>query len=405
MIPYLLMAFLYILVAVLMAVEASFASFGILDWFNGMVWLRIHFITLGVMTQILYGVMPALTARYYDLPRPDTRWDIWSTLNVGIVLLLVGIPLTSRVPIIAGGTFVFISTVLLMIQLGQMNPSGKEKKGSAGRKFYIAGLAYFLVGIIVGTGLFTGWVDPLRITGNATEVHIHANNWGLLSLVFAGLFVDLYAVWAKRPLANPKSINSIFWMMTVGAFGLIFGPWFIGESVLVKWLVLVPGLLLHLGATIWLLVNAIKPLRIGKEKVSIGMWHLISSYFWILAPVSFAPFVVLGIGNLPAATIEGTAPQALIYGWVLQYGMAVVPYFFQRFFFKDENAELGGTKLSLILVNLGSVFLWASIFFESIRSTLHGTAYLLWAIAMIPVVIDLWKKTQSGMREVETAVS
>jgi len=400
MIPYLLMAFLYILVAVLMAIEVSFASFGILDWFNGMVWLRIHFITLGVMTQLLYGAMPLLTARHYDLPRPDTRWDIWAMLNVGIALLLVGIPLTSRVPIITGGTFVFISTVLLMIQLSQMRPSGKEKKASAGRKFYIAGLAYFLLGIVVGTGLFTGWSDALLITGNATEVHIHANNWGLLSLVFAGLFVDLYETWAKRPLANPQSITPIFWMMTVGAFGLIFGPWFE-----IKWFLLVPGLILHLGATIWLMVDVIQPLRGNKEAQTIGMWHLIMSYFWLLAPILTAPIILLGIGNLPAATIERNAPQALIYGWALQYGMAVAPYFFQRFFFKDENAELGGTKLSLILVNLGGVFLWASIFVESIHSTLYGMAYLLWAIALIPVVIDLWKKVQSGMREMETAVT
>ena len=40
MIPYLLMAFLYILVAVLAAVEASFSSYTIAPWFNGMVWLR-----------------------------------------------------------------------------------------------------------------------------------------------------------------------------------------------------------------------------------------------------------------------------------------------------------------------------------------------------------------------------
>lgn len=400
MIPYLLMAFLYILAAVLMAIEASFASFGILDWFNGMVWLRVHFITLGVMTQLLYGAIPLLTARYYGIKRPDTRWDIWATLNAGIVLLIMGIPLTSRVPIISGGTSIFISTVLLMVQLGNMRPSGKAKQASAGRKFYIAGLAYFLLGIIVGTGLFTGWSDSLLITGNATEVHIHANNWGLMSLVFTGLFVDLYETWAKRPFTNPKAITPIFWMMVVGAFGLIFGPWF-----QIKWFLLVPGLILHLAATAWLIANVVQPLRGDKNGQTIGMKHLIMSYFWILAPILTAPFILFGLGNLPTDAIEGTAPQALIYGWVLQYGMAVVPYFFQRFLFKNENAELGGTKLSLIFVNLGSIFLWASIFIESARSTLHGTAYLLWAIALIPIVIDLWKKVQSGMRKVETAVS
>lgn len=395
MIPYLVMAFLYIMVAVLAALESSFSSLSLVPWFNGMVWLRIHFITLGVLTQLIFGVLPILTAKHYDLPRPAIQWDIWATLNVGIVLLLVGIPLISATPIIIGGTSVFISTVLLVIQLSKMRPtSNKSTTTTAGRKFYLAGLAYFLLGILVGTGLFLGWAKPLGIVGNAKEVHIHANNWGLMSLVFAGLLVDLYPVWAKRPFANPKSITPIFWMMTLGAFGLIFGPWFE-----IKWFLLAPGLVLHLAATFWLLFNIIQPLRGHKEAQTIGMAHLITSYFWLLAPIITAPFLLFGIGALPTAAIEGMAPQALIYGWVLQFGMAVVPYFFQRFLFNDENAELGGTKASFILVNLGSIVLWISIFVEPLQGTLHGIAYLLWAGALIPVVLDLWHKMRMGITE------
>jgi len=395
MIPYLIMAFLYIMVAVLMALENSFSSLHILPWFNGMVWLRVHFITLGVLTQLIFGVSPILTAKHYGLPRPAIQWNVWATLNVGIIMLLVGIPLISALPIIAGGTLVFISTVLLLVQLSRIRPvSNKSESTSAGRKFYIAGLAYFLLGILVGTGLFLGWAKPLRIVGNATEVHIHANNWGLMSLIFAGLFVDLYPVWAKRPFANPKSITPIFWMMTLGAFGLIFGPWFE-----IKWFLLVPGLVLHLAATIWLLYNVIQPLCGHKEAQTIGMKHLIMSYFWLLAPILTAPIVLFGIGDLPSATIERLAPQALIYGWVLQFGMGAIPYFFQRFLFNDENATLGGTWLSFLLINLGSLILWISIFAESIQGSLYGIAYLLWAGALIPIVLDLWQKVQMGIKD------
>ncbi len=286
MIPYLLMAFLYSLVAVLMAVEASFSSLNLLPWFNGVIWLRIHFITLGFLTQLFFGVLPILTARRYGLPRPSTRWDVWVTLNAGIVLLLLGMPVVSALPIIAGGTLVFTATILLTVQLLTMrSAAGAPTSPNAGRRFYLAGLVYFLVGIVVGTGLFTGWVQPLGIVGNAKEVHIHANNWGLMSLVFAGLWVDLYPVWTKRPLAYPRSITPIFWAMTVGAFGLIFGPWFQAQ-----WL-LVPGLVLHLAATIGLLANVIIPLRHDREAQSIGLWHLITSYFWLLAPVMMAAFM------------------------------------------------------------------------------------------------------------------
>ncbi|MCP4935844.1 MAG: hypothetical protein GY927_16955, partial [bacterium] len=95
----------------------------------------------------------------------------------GIAFLLVGIPLISSVPIIVGGTAVFIATILLFIQMvGIRGKSEKATEVSNGRKFYIAGLFYFLIGILVGTGYFVGWIEPLGIVGDAGEVHIHSNN-------------------------------------------------------------------------------------------------------------------------------------------------------------------------------------------------------------------------------------
>lgn len=402
MTPYLLMIVLYLSLAVLAALESSFSSLQITPWFNGMVWLRVHLITLGVLTQIFFYIMPKLAAIRYRLANPDMRWDIWLTLNGGILTLLVGIPLVNIVPIFIGGTLVFIATTLLILQLWSMKPSAQAAKGvgsSAGRNFYIAGLAYFLVGIIVGTGLFIGWIEPLGITGNAREVHVHANNWGLMSLVFAGLLIDMYPTWAKRPLANPNSITAIFWLMTLGAFGLIFGPWFQNTYLLV------PGLLMHLAATFWLLNNIIKPLRGDKPAWTVGVWHLITSYFWILAPVFMAPFVLFGVGNLPGPSIEAIAPQPLVYGWLLQFGYAIIPYFFARIFTPDEEAKLGGSWLSFITINLGAIFLWSSIFIMPIRGTLSGIGYLLWAISMLPIGATLWNTVQKGLTRFESQVS
>ena len=401
MIPYMIMTFFYFLIAIVFALEASFISWQIFPWFNGMVWLRVHFITLGVLSQVIFGVMPLLSAKFYGVPQPKMRWDIWAALNAGIVLLLIGIPMVSRVPIIAGGTLAFLATTLLLLQLaGIRGQSEKVVTISNGRNFYIAGLFFFLIGILVGTGLFTGWSGPLGIAGDMGEVHIHANNWGFMSLVFAGFFVDLYPIWAKRPLANQKAITPVFWMMSAGALFLVLSPWLASQTLAV------PGAVLHTAATIWLLVIAIKPLRGDKPAWTAGMAHMLASYFWLFAPLSMAPFVIFGIeGVMPAKALEATTPQALIYGWVLQVGFAVVPYFFQRYFFDEENAALGGTWLSFGLVNMGSVLLWASILILPWRGPLHGLAYLLWALSFLPVAIDLWRKMKKGMAMVETAVS
>ena len=72
--PYFVTALFYLALAILVALDSAGASFAIFPWFNGLRWLRIHFITLGVVTETLFGVLPVLTARRLALPPPRTFW-------------------------------------------------------------------------------------------------------------------------------------------------------------------------------------------------------------------------------------------------------------------------------------------------------------------------------------------
>jgi len=394
--PYLLTSILFVLLALLGAIDASFVSFNILPWFNGLRWLRIHLITLGVLSEALFGLLPLLVAARTGQPKPRPRLDIWLALNAGILALLVGIPLVNQAIILVGGTLIFIATILLIVQLWALRSANLTKspcQPSVGRLFYIAGLSYFLLGIIVGTGLWLGWNEVLQMAV-PIEVHIHANNWGFLSLLFAGLLVDLYPKFAGRSFAWPRSINLIFWMMTLGALGLVLGPWF------QKLYFTVPGLILHLSATIWLLLNIVVPLKGDRKAWTVGMAHLITSYTWILAPVLIAPLILLQVPGFPAVGIEQNAPQALIYGWVLQFGYALLPYLFARVFLAEDPrkpVQLGGNWFSLIMVHLGGIFLWVSIFITAYQNILHGTAYALWALSMLPILTQLWHITRRGL--------
>lgn len=394
---YLLMTALFILMAALMAADAALVSFSLAPWFNGLRWLRVHLITLGAMTEALFGMLPAIVAIRAGRPRPKFRWDIWLTLNIGLLTLLIGIPIPNQALIFVGGAFIFSATSLLLVQLRGLGALKPQRPASAdvrvhhGRKFYIAGLSYFLLGILVGTGLWLGWSEWLRIQ-TPIEVHIHANNWGFLTLTFAGLLVDMYPTWAKRQLAWPRSITPIFWMLTIGALGLVLGPWFKSNYFSV------PGILLFLSATVWLLLNVIKPLWGDRAAWSQpGLWHLVLSYFWIVAPVLVAPLIILGVPGFPGAGIEQSAPQALIYGWVLQFGFAVIPFFFYRLFLPRQPARLGGNWFSLVAVNLGGFFLWAGIFLTDFQGVLHGVAYLLWTLAIIPIALSIWRIVREGL--------
>ncbi|MEZ4672192.1 MAG: hypothetical protein R3E39_30160 [Anaerolineae bacterium] len=98
-----------------------------------------------------------------------------------------------------------------------------------------------------------------------------------------------------RSLAWPRSITPIFWMMILRRIRAGTG------AVVPVRSVSVPGLILHLSATIWLLLNVIKPLVGDRQLRTPGMLHLITAYAWILAPVLvYATYIILQVPGFPA---------------------------------------------------------------------------------------------------------
>ena len=180
-IPYLLTTLLYIFVALFIAADASLVSVNLIAAFPALRWVRVHFITLGIISQVAFGLLPILVASLAKKPKPSFRWDIWLTLNVGFVALVAGFTGVNHPMIFAGGTLIFIAATLLLLQL--WNVRGGDAPASL--KFYIPGIFYLLVGIIIGTGLWLNWSEALYIKV-PLEAHIDANSWGLMSLVFAG---------------------------------------------------------------------------------------------------------------------------------------------------------------------------------------------------------------------------
>ncbi len=390
-IPYLLTTLLYIFVALFIAADASLVSVDLISAFPALRWVRVHFITLGIISQVAFGLLPILVASLAKKPKPAFRWDIWLTLNVGFVALVAGFAGVNHPMIFAGGTLIFIAATLLLLQL--WNVRGGEAPASL--KFYITGVFYLLVGIIIGTGLWLNWSEALYIKV-PLEAHIHANSWGFMSLVFAGLLVDFIPMITGRPLGGKNAVNYIYWGMTLGAFGLVLGPW-LGGSLPPT----VAGLLLHISATVLLVVSMGRALKASGHLSTAGGWHLLASYTWILLPVLVAPTILLGF--IEGGPVESIAPQALIYGWVLQFGVALIPYIARRFFLKADSPQLGGSWFSLAGTTLGSIFVWVSIFIVPARGVLYGIGFAIYALAMIPPVKELFEIARDGFKKIEAA--
>ena len=292
--------------------------------------------------------------------------------------------------ILAGGTLIFTAAILLLVQLWKVG----SNKASPSLKFYITGVFYLLVGIIVGTGLWLNWSEALYIQ-TPLETHIHANLWGFMSLIFAGLLVDLMSLVTGRQPENTRAFSLIYGSMTIGALGLVLGPW-LGVRV-----PLIPiGMVLLLGGTSYILILLIQAFKSSGKLSSPGVWHIISSYLWIYGPLLAAPLVPLGV--LQPGPVEATAPQALVYGWVLQYGIALIPYAARRFFLKEQNPQLGGSWGSLAVVTVGNLLVWASIAIAPIRTVLHGLGFAFYALALIQPLRELAQIMQTGLKKIET---
>ena len=126
-----------------------------------------------------------------------------------------------------------------------------------------------------------------------------------------------------------------------------------------------------------------------------------TAYVWILLPVLIAPFILLNVPGFVGGDIEATAPQALIYGWVLQFSYALIPYLVQRYVHGESKASLGGNWFSLLTVNVGSALVWASIFVLPLRSSLHSAGYLFYVLSMLPIAWQLGRLLHDWFKTVE----
>lgn len=80
---------------------------------------------------------------------------------------------------------------------------------------------------------------------------------------------------------------------------------------------------------------------------------------------------------------------------------SIVPYLSQRALFPKQKARLGGNMISLIMVNLGGLFLWISIFASGATQIFNALAYASWAIAATSIGIELWQIVKKGVTQLE----
>ena len=315
--PFRWTAVLFAALGALAALDAALVGLGLVPTHAGLLWLRVHLVTLGLLAELAFGLLPGLVALATGGAVPVFRPGRWLLLNLGLLTLMVGIPLVRRPMIALGGTLVLAATVWLILELWRQRPAPAPDAGvqpASGRRFYLAALLFLVVGGLVGTGLWLGWGPGLGIRV-PRETHIHANIWGFASLLMAGLLVDLAPALSDRAGLGRRAANLVLGSLSLGAGLLLVAPW-TGLS----WLML-PGILLYILATALLYRRLVLPLF----PLGVGARLLLTSYLWILLPALALPLIVLGGERVSAARLEPVGPSILTYGWLLPALLALAP--------------------------------------------------------------------------------
>lgn len=397
--PFYLMSGLYATGAVAFLLLTALAGLQVIPSLPGVTWLRIHIVTIGAVTQALFGALPALAAaRLGGEGQPATAaWRQWVLLNVGFFLLLIGMPAQPRhlFLTVTGATLVFLAVLSLVNGLyGMARRSPHGAGATAGTRFYLTAPVFLLAGITLAVSMLLGWPAPGGWAGTR-EAHIHANNWGFLSLAAAGILLDLTPVLTGRPLARPDRVSAIYWLITVGAILLVAGPWLDVRPVMLA------GMVPFLIGVVLLLVNVAHS-RDPRGPMPVRARHLLASYIWVFAPIVAAPALHMLPGLVSTAAVETAALQGLTYGWGLQLAVAALPVLVGGIRREPEGPGAGralpdAPAFGLFAVNGGMAAVWAgNILSAGAGGTAAGGAvpaagYALIAAGLLPALVQLWR--------------
>jgi hypothetical protein len=310
---FVLLAGLYLAVGLLAVAGRLAVDVGLLEYLPRLRWLTIHLVTIGGLTQALFGALPHLAGDGPDSSRtaPRSRWTQWLLLNAGYPLVLVGMATGSVVPTVVGATLVLVALALLLWTVRRV------ASGTAARYYRVAPW-FLVVGIFAAFGMLLNLHGPGGYFGSI-EAHVHANVWGFLALVAAATLLAFVPRFAGADLAYPRFRGVTFWGLAVGASGLVAGPWL---DVLAITFV---GLAIYVVGTVALLVNIVATYRAADCPRDGRLWHILGAYLWLVVPVPIAPFVLTFPDLLPGAAIERAAINGLVFGWMLQLAMAFLP--------------------------------------------------------------------------------
>jgi hypothetical protein len=377
--PFHLAGALLLLTGLVLAVYHGLDQFGLVPRLGWTSWSHIHFVTIGGFTQLLFGMLPQLTARKLDRPLLPKRYD-WVNfvgLNGGFLLLWYGRGWGHAWAFDLGLYAIWLLVAgLLVVLLMLVMQSDRAWDATVG--LYLVSIFVFLWGITYAYGLFAHvWQVPGGWLG-LREAHVHANAWGFLGLAAIGTLYDLFPRVLDTDLHSERLKNYSVWFFIAGIFPLITGPWLgMGRTITAT------GLVLFAIGFVMYLYNLVQTYRATDTRSGIAT-SLLAAQFWLLGPAGFAPFVLFGVEWVRPAFIEDGALHFFFMGWALPIALAGLLLYFRNLpCLREGRFELTGRIDPTDLLPDGAV-----------PSTISTWMVLVWNLAILLVGIGFFYQDQ-----------
>ncbi len=393
--PFFLMAGLYLTVGLLAVVGKLAVGVGFIEPLSQLRWVMIHLVTIGAMTQALFGALPHLVNNVGSSTSrlsPRFRWSQWIALNTGYPLILFGMTTGSTLVAVTGATIVLFALALLLVTVYRISA---ESHGSLLSRYYRVAPWFLVVGILAAFGMLLNVHGPGGYFGSI-EAHVHANVWGFLALVVAATLLQLVPALAGTELRYPRLKRVTFWGVTIGAVGLVSGPW------LAMHVLTFTGLAIYVIGTIALLANIVGTTRASGYTNDARVGHIFGAYLWLIFPVPWAPLVLLFPNVVPGAPIETAAINGLVFGWMLQLAMVFLPIVIGAFEEPEgvvdvtsavESSSYAPSWMGVVSINFGMLVLWATALpmFSNVAEMLSVAGFALIALPWTVFVVRLWQ--------------
>ncbi len=309
----------FLIAGLVLALYQGLQAFSLVPRVSWITWTHIHFVTIGAFTQLVFGTLPQLAARKLERPTPSTRATRATFLGLNGALLLawygraVGVPLAFDIGLAA----VWLLALWLFAVVFRM---ARRSEGSTARDptvgFYLLSPFVYLLGLAFAFGLYSHSLPVPGGWAGLREGHVHANAWGFFGLAAIGTLFDLFPRLVDTELYSDRLQRAAFVLFALGIFPLVFGP-ILGMGRTVTGV----GLALYAGGYLLYAYTLVRTYLGGTPNGT--ALSILVAQIWVLAPASFAPFILFGVPlGVPNAWIETGALHFLFMGWALPIALA-----------------------------------------------------------------------------------